>query len=636
MFDILRTNNNSISSLEPRRYRRQKLNTYLAIFSIVFAIIIIFILFFSIQNYYSNSIGLSSNAKTNNSYSNLNDSNNNVTGSGFKNGNNNKNDGSNGYIEEDLDNMEDENDEFENVGNVVVKPPIPHDKNVKIEINTSNHYKLFILITSELIDYRKRNLLREFLFGIENNLEPCISYNMDLYYKFLIPPHDIGQNKELYKNFISEIIENNDIVEFQNLLGSNFTQETILNWVQTQKDYNITFDHLVLIGGNSVANLEEIDFNLSQNTEDDEYSANLPKVIWGNFETPSADNIVVIGTEAIKTILENKDLLKHLNYSNLITQAYFYTKENAESLSNNLQSLLFLNDDKGFIVWNGTIETIPKTPTIGVGNLLMADDLIKVTEHLSIPFVPPCHLTTPSEGEPRIAVVTSSSFEDDSNNCKPSILDISFASANNKRKYSQKYGYSFIPLQTSKRKIVTWGRIDAIKRTLSYYDWVLWIDTNSVITNYNVSISDLIEKFYLIIGKRAIYDVDVDEKEKYEKGKEIFDKKINIVIAEPKEGDEADAGMLLIKNSGWSFGFIRNVQAVRDKSTVERGSIWRVLEDFPEFQKRVLLISHKEYPLNSSPKDWKKGDFIINYDSTKCPAKSIANSLKLNVEKNSS
>ncbi|CAG8774754.1 45274_t:CDS:2, partial [Gigaspora margarita] len=560
----------------------------------------------------------------------------NVNGSGFKNEDYNKNDGSNGYIEEDLDNMEDEEDELENVENVVVNPPIPHDKTEKIEINTSNHYKLFILITTELIDYRKRNLLREILFGIENNLEPCISYNMDLYYKFLIPPHDLGQNKELYENFISEIIENNDIV-------------------QTQKDYNITFDHLVLIDGNSVANLEEIDFNLSQNTEDDEYSTNLPKVIWGNFETPSADNIVVIGTGAIKTILENKDLVKHLNYSNLITQAYFYTKENFESPSNNLQSLFFLNDDQGFILWNGKMENIPQTPTIGVGNLLMADDLIKVTEHLSIPFVPACHLTTPSEGEPRIAVVTSSSFEDDSKNCKPSILDISFASANNKRKYSQKYGYSFIPLQTSKRGIVTWGRIDAIKRTLSYYDWVLWIDTNSVITNYNVSISDLIEKFYLIIGKRAIYNVDIDEKKKYEKGKEIFDKKINMVIAEPKEGDEGDVGMLLIKNSGWSFGFIRNVQAVRDKSTVERGTIWRVLEEFPEFQKRVrfifiliaeqwgnviqinhvLLLSHKEYPLNSSPEDWKKGDFIINYGSKKCPANSIANSLKLNLEKNS-
>ncbi|CAG8462329.1 16820_t:CDS:1 [Racocetra fulgida] len=42
----------------------------------------------------------------------------------------------------------------------------------------------------------------------------------------------------------------------------------------------------------------------------------------------------------------------------------------------------------------------------------------------------------------------------------------------------------------------------------------------------------------------------------------------------------------------------------------------------------MLLLSHEEYPLNSSPEDWKEGDFIINYSSENCPAGSIENSLK--------
>ncbi|CAG8587314.1 3355_t:CDS:2, partial [Dentiscutata erythropus] len=517
--------------------------------------------------------------------------------------------------------------------NVEVEPPITYNKNEKIEINTSNHYKILILITSQLREYRKRNLLREVLFGIENNLEPCIRYNMEIYYKFLIPPVNFGNNKELYRNFVGESIEYNDIVNFQNLLGSNFTQETILKWVQTQKDYNITFDHLVLLDGNSIVNLEEIEYNLSyKDTDDDEYIAKLPYVIWGNFEIPSADNAVIIGAEAIKVILENEYLLQNSNYTNLITRAYFYNKENSQTnFSNELESLIFLNDEEGFIVWNGKVEDIPQNPIISIENLIMADDILRVTNHLSIPYVPACHFTTPSEGEPKIAVVTSSSFKDESNNCKQSILDIAYESAKNKRLYSQKHGYSFIPLQTNKRGIVTWGKMDAIKRTLPYYDWVLWIDTNSVITNYDISVVDLLEKLYLIVGERLISDGNVDKEEKYKKGKEEFNEKIEVVIAESK-GEGSDTGLLLIKHSGWSFSFIRNVQAIRDKTVMEKGSIWKFLEDFPEFKNRA------KYPLNSSPEDWKEGDLIINYGSEKCPAGSIANSLKelnLNVQENS-
>ncbi|CAG8793480.1 28178_t:CDS:2, partial [Racocetra persica] len=341
----------------------------------------------------------------------------------------------------------------------------------------------------------------------KGNLEPCIDYNRDIFYKFLILPYQFGKNKQLYRNFISEIVENNDIVEFQHLLGTNFTQETVLNWVNTQKDYNITFDHLVLMDGNSVVSLEKIESNLFyKKEEDNDISTKLPNIIWGNFETPIADNMVIIGAEAIKTILENKKVIKNSKYSNLITQAYFYNKENSQKLSNKLEALFFINDHEEFMLWTGKVNDIPQGITIGVGNLQMADDFIQVTERLSISYVPVCHFTTPLEGEPKIAVVTSSSFMDRFIDCKKSIIDIAFESAENKRIYAKKHEYPFIPLPTYRREMVTWGNFDAIKMTLPYYDWILWIDTNSVITNYNVSVSELIKKCYLIVGNRIVGD----------------------------------------------------------------------------------------------------------------------------------
>ncbi|CAG8791257.1 5450_t:CDS:1, partial [Racocetra fulgida] len=354
--------------------------------------------------------------------------------------------------------------------------------------------------------------------------------------------------------------------------------------VNTQKDYNITFDHLVLMDGSSVVSLEMIESNLSYKKEKDkEISTKLPNIIWGNFETPIADNMVIIGAEAIKTILENKKVIKNSKYSNLITQAYFYNKEN----SNKLEALFFINDNEGFILWTGKVNDIPQGTTIGVGNLQMADDFIQVTERLSISYVPACHYTTPSEGEPKIAVVTSSSFMDRFIDCKKSIIDIAFESVENKRIYAKKHEYPFIPLPTYRREMVTWGNFDAIKMTLPYYDWILWIDTNSVITKHNVSVSELIKKFYLIVGNRIVGDAKVDEEEKYKRGKEEFDRTVNVVVAEPKGGNEFNAGMLLIKHSKWSFGFIRNVQATRNKRMKEEGAMWTLLEEFPDFKQRV-------------------------------------------------
>ncbi|CAG8527191.1 24142_t:CDS:2 [Cetraspora pellucida] len=482
-------------------------------------------------------------------------------------------------------------------------------------------------------ELRKRNLLRDILFGIEDNLEPCIEYDRNIFYKFLITPYQFGKNKQLYRNFISEIVENNDMVEFQHLLGTNYTQETVLNWVKTQKDYNITFDHLVLMDESSIVNLEMIEYNLLnkgyQDKDNEKISAKLPNIIWGNFETPLADNMVIIGEKAFKTIIENKEVIKNSKYSNLITQAYFYIKEKSQTLSNKLEEIFFINDPEGFILWTGKIEEIPQITTIGVGKLQMTEDFNQVTEHLSISYVPVCHFTTSSEGEPKIAVVTSSSFKDRFVDCKQSIIDIAFESIENKRIYAQEHRYPIIPLQTYRRGMITWGNIDTIKMTLPYYDWILWIDTNSVITNYNVSLSEMIKKFYLIVGKRIVKDDNIDESEIYKIGKETFDKTVDIVVAEPtKEEEEFNAGMLLFKHSGWSFGFIRNVQALRNKRMKEEGVMWKLLEEFPEFKQRMLLLSHEEYPLSASPKYWKEGDFILNYGSENCPAGSITNSLK--------
>ncbi|CAG8809749.1 8994_t:CDS:1, partial [Gigaspora rosea] len=66
------------------------------------------------------------------------------------------------------------------------------------------HYKLLIAITSQIDEIRTRKLLREYMFGIRNNLKPCMENNGDIYYKFLVKPYNQAEKKVL-RDFTAEV-----------------------------------------------------------------------------------------------------------------------------------------------------------------------------------------------------------------------------------------------------------------------------------------------------------------------------------------------------------------------------------------------------------------------------------------------
>ncbi|CAG8825388.1 31490_t:CDS:2, partial [Racocetra persica] len=174
-------------------------------------------------------------------------------------------------------------------------PPNSIEKNFEIDnnnnnngSNTSGHYQILLLITSRMEEYQHRKLLRSVLFGINDNIEPCMKYDTNVYYKFLIPPYDV--NKKMYGSFVSENVEYNDMVEFQHLpdLNLNYTQEIVLKWTQSLKHSGITFDFAVLLDNNSIINLSKFKriistFNISP--------IQLQYLIWGRFDDSFADDI---------------------------------------------------------------------------------------------------------------------------------------------------------------------------------------------------------------------------------------------------------------------------------------------------------------------------------------------------------
>ncbi|CAG8540647.1 21739_t:CDS:2 [Dentiscutata erythropus] len=509
------------------------------------------------------------------------------------------------------------------------------------DINTSGHYKLLILITSKIEEYHHRRLLRRILFGIEDNLVPCMKYDTSIYYRFLIPPYNV--NKKTYRSFVSESVEYNDIVEFQHLLHSNYTQETILDWTQSLKNSNISFDHAVLLDDYSIISLAKLKMALVSYNHS---PTKLQNIVWSNFDDSSVDDMfVILGSKAISTILANKDLFYNTDNRNIATQAYFYNKNERQSLSNNWSDLFFVNDNKRFITFPSSLDYIPRDSTIAVRKLYSKHELLSVSKYLLISPVSACQQHIPSS----IAIVTSSYFHDRLSNCTPPMLDVAYMTSENKRNYAQRHGYAFVPrslefqpYQSYNRKLKSRGRIEAVKKVLPHYEWVLWIDNDAIITNHEISIQNLFNRFYqLAISKKKkkhkasktsaknrtnenvsnTLNKRNDEKYYYDEG-----------VSRPKKDTMLNAGVFLIRNSNWSFEFLKRVQTIKDMHNdkkTEQASMWKLLKKHPTLRDHTLLL-RDDHIFNTFPDVWQKADFVLHYASDTCPAKFMLDYFKKN------
>ncbi|KAF0394657.1 glycosyltransferase Family 34 protein [Gigaspora margarita] len=255
--------------------------------------------------------------------------------------------------------------------------------------NASGHYKILLLITSQMEEYQYREFLRNILFGINDNLEPCMKYDTNIYYKFLIPPYNTSDN--IYKSFVNESVKYNDMVEFQHLmdLNMNYSQEIVLNWTQSLKNSGISFDLVVLLDNHSIVNLVRLKRFISTSNIS---PIQLQNLVWGRFDDSFADDkFVILGNKAINTILASKDLIYKSDNQNIITLAYLYTKSKLQSPSNNWNDLLFINDNERFITYSEGLDLIPKKSIIMVRRIPLKKELNKVSIHLLIPPVSVCN-----------------------------------------------------------------------------------------------------------------------------------------------------------------------------------------------------------------------------------------------------
>ncbi|CAG8815035.1 23399_t:CDS:2, partial [Racocetra persica] len=316
---------------------------------------------------------------------------------------------------------------------------------------TSVSHKLLVVIPSHITEIKARKLMREFMFGIKDNLIPCTEQNGDIYYKFLVKSYrNVDYGMYVLKDFKAEVMEFDDIVEFPKLPNGVDWQKVVLTW--------ISYDYVAIIDEHSVIDLKKLRQILDSSIINN-YSMT-PKqksnLVWGRFDNQMSDDmLIVLGRESIDTLLNfdyftmpnrNETLIEI--FTNQISLAYYYFE--IENLTNE-SKLFFINDQIGMIEWSNSVKTIPVEKTIGIGRVYLESDVRNLVVYLSITKSTVCH---------------------------PIVRENADDVTDNKRRYAKKHGYSFVARseeynvqQLYKNRESIWGKIDSIEKVLPHYDW---------------------------------------------------------------------------------------------------------------------------------------------------------------------
>jgi hypothetical protein len=112
---------------------------------------------------------------------------------------------------------------------VEYSPEIPFIDD-SVQNMTCPHYKIALFIFSEMEQIDKRMLMREELFGITDNLIPCMKQDTtEIFYKFLVNKPKKTEMKILH-SYTAEKMEYNDIVEI-NIQHSDDLHQYLLEYV---------------------------------------------------------------------------------------------------------------------------------------------------------------------------------------------------------------------------------------------------------------------------------------------------------------------------------------------------------------------------------------------------------------------
>jgi hypothetical protein len=158
------------------------------------------------------------------------------------------------------------------------------------------------------------------------------------------------------------------------------------------------------------------------------------------------------------------------------------------------------------------------------------------------------------------------------------------------RRYAQLHGYRFVEHQTllDPSRHAAWNKILASQQALGsgHSKWVMWLDADAVIMNFECRVEDLI-----VEGADVIFGSDFNG---------------------------LNSAAFLLRRCDWSLRFLQTVYNLGDISYEldrfgpkwEQNTIKHVLNNFAGFSDHVAL--QPERRMNASPGEYQPGDFILH------------------------
>eukprot|EP01134_Creolimax_fragrantissima_P007190 CFRG7190T1 len=190
-------------------------------------------------------------------------------------------------------------------------------------------------------------------------------------------------------------------------------------------------------------------------------------------------------------------------------------------------------------------------------------------------------------GNSKIAILTLNT---------PNIYEYSDLAEINQKEYAKRHGYDFYVYRDSTLgwemekgswdSIVTWNKVNAIPRHLQDHEWMMWIDSDAVFTNMNITLESIIEK--------------ASDKE--------------FLIADDPAGWMLNTGVMFFRNTEWTRNMIQKWWTMpkhQHNMGAEQKQLIKLLDHHDKERKMWHLFPECEF--NCLPKNRFEGVFVVHY-----------------------
>ncbi|KAF9313670.1 hypothetical protein BG003_004918 [Podila horticola] len=492
--------------------------------------------------------------------------------------------------------VEDKKDPYEDHNSPLI--PIPQPVSDAALPNTSNQYDTLIVIPSSWTQMQNRQWVRETIFGIENNLEPCKKYDGRVIYKFYIHGLSTWATSGIHTAQFMQAQVRDLHGEFMEYDDSFFANKTVtdrhaiwgdaLDWAVNKfiPDNKIKVDKVLIFDSTTLVNLPDMETAIRGVTAPQGYL-----YTWGETTAFAAAGSFTV----IKDILTSRPAIK----------AAFANANIIEGAIQHLVPPSFKVLKGSGELWASDIEQVSPAAH-AVGQIYQREDWTPVAKKLAIKPTAACAVD--KDRKANIAILTSSYIYADM--C---MAEASLPAAENKRIYAQKHGYDFVARgaefsqEEFRGRRLVWGKIGAIQKVLPHYEWLFWMDMDAIIANLDKDLRDII---------------------KYAEEHHNNEQELSLIVAQPKRDKMLNAGVMLIKNTEWSRNFFSEVQTRSiwyHTRSYEQAAIWEVMT---ESKWATGVYNYQDdHTMNTFPKMYDLGDFVIHFAPAGCPAVSVLEAL---------